>query len=216
MLRATPRASRRSPACSPSTPAPTAPAINVEFRVETLAIVVSPACSARRCTRLICTADIRRPAGSAIGTSFTHRSFGELVAMASREPITPLRPAPTAATRATRCAATRASPRRGRSSSRGGIARATAYMPAQTAALAPTAKAMRAVGEACCSRPRPIERASDSIALWVTVTADRVVAEMTPVAIAWSMVRRGCRPGSNDGPTAAAAAKSAERSATVR
>jgi ABC-2 type transport system permease protein len=44
------------------------------------------------------------------------------------------------------------------------------------------------------------------------VTADSVVAEIRPVAMAWSIVRRGCRPGSNEGPTDAAAANNAARS----
>jgi hypothetical protein len=52
--------------------------------------------------------------------------------------------------------------------------------------------------------------------LWEAVTAESVVAEMSPVAMAWSIVRLGCRPGSKEGPTAAAAANSAARSGRDR
>jgi hypothetical protein len=51
-------------------------------------------------------------------------------------------------------------------------------------ALVPTVKAKRAAEEPESVRPRAIVRPSDSITDWVAVTADKVVAAITPVAIA--------------------------------
>ena len=102
------------------------------------------------------------------------------------------------------------------SSSRGGSARDRPSATAPMTTLLPTVKASRADADAASVRPPVIRRAAVSIPLWATVTADRVAAAMTPVAMAWSMVRRGCSPGSNDGPTDAAAANSATRSVRLR
>lgn len=52
--------------------------------------------------------------------------------------------------------------------------------------------------------------------LWVAETLVNVKAARTPVASAWCAVRRGCKPGSNDGPTITAEEKRATRPAKLR
>ena len=107
-------------------------------------------------------------------------------------------------------------PRRNRSSSCGGSARANPSHAAAAAALVATANRSAAAGLGSSAPRRTTVRPRDSITLWDAVTADSVVAEIRPVAMAWSIVRRGCSPGSNEGPTDAAAANNAARSGSER